>query len=169
MGDGISILIIIICILFSMYFSATETAFNSVSRVRLKNKAEEGNKKALLVLKLSEKYDELLSTILIGNNIVNILCSSLATLLFVRLLKDNDLGATVSTVVMTVILLIFGEISPKTIAKESPEAIAMFSAPFLNILIHILTQFSFSSSSGRTCCRKSSNLPKNRALPNRNY
>ncbi|MBR1529749.1 MAG: HlyC/CorC family transporter, partial [Oscillospiraceae bacterium] len=143
MGDGTSILIIIICILFSMYFSATETAFNSVSRIRLKNKAEEGNKKAALVLKLSEKYDELLSTILIGNNIVNILCSSIATLLFVRLLNDNDLGATVSTVVMTVILLIFGEISPKTIAKESPEAIAMFSAPFLNILIYILTPFSF--------------------------
>ncbi len=143
MGDSISILIIIICILFSMYFSATETAFNSVSRVRLKNKAEEGNKKAALVLKLSEKYDELLSTILIGNNIVNILCSSIATLLFVRLLNDNDLGATVSTIVMTVILLIFGEISPKTIAKESPEAIAMFSAPFLNILIYVLTPFSF--------------------------
>ncbi|MBE6876851.1 MAG: HlyC/CorC family transporter [Ruminococcus sp.] len=143
MGDGISIVIIIICILFSMYFSATETAFNSVSRVRLRNKAEDGNKKAELVLKLSENYDELLSTILIGNNIVNILCSSLATLLFVRLLHDNDLGATVSTVVMTVILLIFGEISPKTIAKESPEAIAMFSAPFLNLLIHILTPFSF--------------------------
>lgn len=143
MGDGISILIIIICILFSMYFSATETAFNSVSRVRLRNKAEDGNKKAELVLKLSESYDELLSTILIGNNIVNILCSSLATLLFVRLLNDNDLGATVSTIVMTVILLIFGEISPKTIAKESPEAIAMFSAPFLNLLIHLLTPFSF--------------------------
>ncbi len=138
-----SILIIILCILFSMYFSATETAFNSVSRVRLKNKAEEGNQKAALVLKLSEKYDELLSTILIGNNIVNILCSSLATLLFVRLLNDNELGATVSTVVMTVILLIFGEISPKTIAKESPEAIAMFSAPFLNFLILLLTPFSF--------------------------
>lgn len=143
MGDGMSILIIILCILFSMYFSATETAFNSVSRVRLKNKAEEGNQKAALVLKLSEKYDELLSTILIGNNIVNILCSSLATLLFVRLLNDNELGATVSTVVMTVILLIFGEISPKTIAKESPEAIAMFSAPFLNFLILLLTPFSF--------------------------
>jgi len=143
MEDGMSILIIIICILFSMYFSATETAFNSVSRIRLKNKAEDGDKKAALVLKLSEKYDELLSTILIGNNIVNILCSSIATLLFVRLLNDNDLGATVSTVVMTIILLIFGEISPKTIAKESPEAIAMFSAPFLNILIYILTPFSF--------------------------
>ena len=82
-----SILIIIICVLFSMYFSATETAFNSVSRVRLKNKAEDGNKKAALVLKLSEKYDELLSTILIGNNIVNILCSAVATLLFVKLFK----------------------------------------------------------------------------------
>jgi len=143
MGDGTSILIIIICILLSMYFSATETAFNSISRIRLKNKAEDGNKKAALVLKLSEKYDELLSTILIGNNIVNILCSSIATLLFVRLLNDNDLGATVSTVVMTVILLIFGEISPKTIAKESPEAIAMFAAPFLNVLICILTPFTF--------------------------
>lgn len=143
MGDSISVLIIVVCILFSMYFSATETAFNSISRVRLKNKAEEGNKKAVLVLKLSEKYDELLSTILIGNNIVNILCSSIATLLFARLLHDNDLGATVSTVVMTVILLIFGEISPKTIAKESPEAIAMFSAPFLHVLICILTPFTF--------------------------
>lgn len=143
MEDGISILIIAICIVLSMYFSATETAFNSISRIRLRNKAEDGNKKAMLVLKLSEQYDEMLSAILIGNNIVNIACSSIATLLFVRLLHDNDLGATVSTVVMTVILLIFGEISPKTIAKESPEKIAMFSAPFLNLLIHILKPFTF--------------------------
>ncbi len=143
MGDSTSVVIIIICILLSMYFSATETAFNSISRVRLKNKADDGNQKAALVLKLSEHYDELLSAILIGNNIVNILCSSIATLLFVRILNDNDLGATVSTVVMTIILLIFGEISPKTIAKESPEQIAMFSAPFLNILICILTPFTF--------------------------
>ncbi|MDE6708828.1 MAG: hemolysin family protein, partial [Oscillospiraceae bacterium] len=120
-----------------------ETAFNSVSKIRLKNKAEDGNKKAMLVLKLSEHYDEMLSAILIGNNIVNIACSSIATLLFVRLLQDNDLGATISTVVMTVILLIFGEISPKTIAKESPEKIAMFSAPFLNFLIKILKPFTF--------------------------
>ncbi|MDE7094791.1 MAG: hemolysin family protein, partial [Oscillospiraceae bacterium] len=104
---------------------------------------EDGNKKAMLVLKLSEHYDEMLSTILIGNNIVNIACSSIATLLFVRLLQDNDLGATVSTVIMTIILLIFGEISPKTIAKESPEKIAMFSAPFLNFLIKILKPFTF--------------------------
>ncbi|MBD5143200.1 MAG: HlyC/CorC family transporter [Ruminococcus sp.] len=143
MENGISVFIIVICVLFSMYFSATETAFNSVSKIRLKNKAEDGNKKAMLVLKLSEHYDEMLSAILIGNNIVNIACSSIATLLFVRLLQDNDLGATISTVVMTVILLIFGEISPKTIAKESPEKIAMFSAPFLNFLIKILKPFTF--------------------------
>ncbi|MDE5769050.1 MAG: hemolysin family protein [Oscillospiraceae bacterium] len=143
MENGISVLIIVVCIVLSMYFSATETAFNSISRVRLKNKAEDGNKKAKLVLKLSEHYDEMLSAILIGNNVVNIACSSIATLLFVRLLHDNDLGATVSTVVMTVILLIFGEISPKTIAKESPEQIAMFSAPFLNFLIRILKPFTF--------------------------
>lgn len=143
MENGISIIIIVVCIFCSMYFSATETAFNSISRVRLKNKAEDGNKKAKLVLKLSEHYDEMLSAILIGNNVVNIACSSIATLLFVRLLHDNDLGATVSTVVMTVILLIFGEISPKTIAKESPEQIAMFSAPFLNFLIQILKPFTF--------------------------
>ncbi|MDE5884623.1 MAG: hemolysin family protein [Oscillospiraceae bacterium] len=143
MENGISVLIIVVCIVLSMYFSATETAFNSISRVRLKNKAEDGNKKAKLVLKLSEHYDEMLSAILIGNNVVNIACSSIATLLFVRLLHDNDLGATASTVVMTVILLIFGEISPKTIAKESPEQIAMFSAPFLNFLIRILKPFTF--------------------------
>ena len=143
MRNGISVFIIFICVLFSMYFSATETAFNSISKIRLKNKAEDGNKKAMLVLKLSEHYDEMLSTILIGNNIVNIACSSIATLLFVRLLKDNDLGATVSTIIMTIILLIFGEISPKTIAKESPEKIAMFSAPFLNCLIKILKPFTF--------------------------
>lgn len=143
MENGISVFIIVICILLSMYFSATETAFNSISRVRLKSKAEDGNKKAMLVLKLSEHYDEMLSAILIGNNIVNIACSSIATLLFVKLLHDNDLGATVSTVVMTIILLIFGEISPKTIAKESPEKIAMFSAPFLNFLIHVLKPFTF--------------------------
>ena len=143
MSNTISLLMIIVCVLFSMYFSATETAFNSLSRVRIKNKAEDGSKKAKLVLKLLDKYDEMLSTILIGNNIVNIACTSLATLLFVRLLQDEDLGATVSTVVVTVVLLIFGEISPKSIAKENAERIAMFAAPLLNILIYLLTPFNW--------------------------
>ncbi len=142
-NNTISVLIILACVLFSMYFSATETAFNALSRVRIKNKAEDGNQKARLVLKLLDKYDEMLSTILIGNNIVNIACTSLATLLFVRLLGDEDLGATVSTVVVTVVLLIFGEISPKSIAKENAEKFAMLAAPLLNVLIYLLTPFNW--------------------------
>lgn len=139
-----NIIIILVCVLLSMYFSATETAFNALSHIRIKNKAEnEGNKKAALVLKLLSKYDELLSTILIGNNIVNIACTSLATLLFVALLQDEHLGATVSTVVVTLVLLVFGEISPKSIAKENPEKIAMLSAPFLQMLMVVLTPFNW--------------------------
>ncbi len=138
-SDSISLIIILVCIICSMYFSATETAFSSLNRVRIKNMAEKGNRKAKLVLKLTDKYDEMLSTILIGNNIVNILASSMATLLFVSLLGDPDLGATVSTVVLTIVILIFGEISPKSIAKEMPERFAMFSAPLLQFLMTILT------------------------------
>ena len=135
-----SILIIVTCVILSMFFSATETAFNAVSRLRLKSKAEnDGNKRADRVLRLLDRYDEMLSTILIGNNLVNIACTSLATLLFVALLQNEDLGATVSTIVVTVVLLIFGEISPKTIAKENAEKIAMFSAPILEVLIVLLT------------------------------
>ena len=143
MSTSVMLIVIAACVLLSMYFSATETAFNALSRIRIKNKAEDGNKKAALVLKLLEKYDEMLSTILIGNNIVNIACTSLATLLFVRLLRDEDLGATVSTVVVTLVLLIFGEISPKSIAKENAEKFAMFAAPFLNVLIWVLLPFNW--------------------------
>ena len=104
--------------------------------------AEKGNKKAALALKLSDNYDSLISTILIGNNIVNILASAMATLLFTRLLKNNaDLAATVSTAVLTVIILIFGEISPKTIAKNSPESFVLFSAPIINFFRIILFPF----------------------------
>ncbi len=140
MDYPVMLLVIAGCILLSMYFSATETAFNAVSRIRLKSKAEnEGSKRAAKVLKILDQYDEMLSTILIGNNLVNIACTSLATLLFVALLRDENLGATVATVVVTVVLLIFGEISPKSIAKENPERIAMFSAPLLQVLMVILT------------------------------
>ena len=139
-SDSIYLIIIIISILLSGYFSATETAFSSLNRIRIKNLAEKGNKRAKLVLKLSEQYDVLISTILIGNNIVNILAASLGTLLFVELL-GQDIGATVSTVVMTIVVLIFAEVSPKTIAKESPEKFAMFSAPYIHILISVFAPF----------------------------
>lgn len=141
-NETISLIIIIVSIVMSAYFSATETAFSSLNRIRIKNMAEKGNKKARLVLKLSENYDSLLSTILIGNNIVNIASASLATVLFVSLL-GNEVGPSVSTAVTTIVVLIFGEVSPKSIAKESPEKFAMFSAPFLNMLVILLTPFNF--------------------------
>lgn len=135
--QSISLIIIIVCIMMSAYFSATETAFSSLNRIRIKSMAEKGNKKAQLVLSLSEDYDGLLSTILIGNNIVNIASASLATIIFVRFLGD-EAGASVSTVVTTIVVLIFGEVSPKSIAKEAPEQFAMFSAPFLHALMALL-------------------------------
>lgn len=141
-NETISLIIIIISIIMSAYFSATETAFSSLNRIRVKNMAEKGNKKACLVMRLSENYDSLLSTILIGNNIVNIASASLATVLFVKLLGD-EVGPSVSTVVTTIVVLIFGEVTPKSIAKESPEKFAMFSAPFLNALMVLLTPFNF--------------------------
>ena len=129
--------IMAVMVLFSAYFSATETAFSSLNRTRLKTLAEKGSRKAVLACKLSEQYDKLISTILIGNNIVNIATASLGTVLSVQLC--GDIGPTVSTVVVTVVVLIFGEISPKSIAKDCPERFAMFSAPFLSVLIWILT------------------------------
>lgn len=141
-GNTTSLIIVIFCVIMSGYFSATETAFSSMNRIRVKNMAEKGNKKAKMVLQLSENYDSLLSTILIGNNIVNILCASLATMLFVKLLGE-EAGPSISTAVTTVVVLIFGEVSPKSIAKESPEKFAMFSAPFLTGLVVILTPFNF--------------------------
>lgn len=141
-NQTISLIIIIAGIVMSAYFSATETAFSSLNRIRIKNMAEKGSKRAGLVLRLSENYDSLLSTILIGNNIVNIASASLATVLFVKLLGD-DIGPGISTAVTTIVVLIFGEVSPKSIAKESPEKFAMFSAPLLNLLMVLLTPFNF--------------------------
>jgi CBS domain containing-hemolysin-like protein len=128
----------------SAYFSATETAFSSLNKTRLKALSEKGNKKADLALSLEEKYDKLISTILIGNNIVNITLASIGTLMFVKIMQgDQDAGATLSTVVVTVTVLIFGEITPKSIAKDSPEKFAMFSAPFLHALMVVLTPINF--------------------------
>ena len=136
-----SIVAMVICVILSGYFSATETAFSSVNRTRLKAMAEKGDHKAELALRLAEDYDKLISTILIGNNVVNIALASIGTLFFVSLLGDN--GATVSTAVITVVVLIFGEITPKSIAKDYPEKFAMFSAPFINMLIVLLTPLNF--------------------------
>ncbi len=138
---GYSIGIIVVCLVFSAYFSATETAFTSLNRIRMKNMAGEGSQRAKKVLELEEKYDNLLSTILIGNNLVNIACSSVATVLFVQLTAEY--GATLSTIVTTIVVLIFGEISPKSLAKEHPEAFASFSAPIIGFLMVLMTPLNF--------------------------
>ena len=129
------------CLILSAYFSATETAFSSANSTRLKTLAEKGSKKAKLACELLEHYDKLLSTILIGNNIVNILMASIGTVLFVR--HYGDAGATISTVVVTVVVLVFGEISPKSVAKDCAERFAMFSAPILQVFLFVLTPLNF--------------------------
>ena len=131
------IIIMVICLIGSAYFSATETAFSCANKTRLRALAEKGNKKAELAVNLAEKYDRLISTILIGNNIVNILLASIGTLLFVEELELQS-GAAISTAVCTVAVLIFGEITPKSIANDFPEKFAMFSAPFIRLLIWLL-------------------------------
>ncbi len=136
------IMVLIVLVAFSAYFSATETAFSSLNRIRLKSLVNGGNKRAKLAFELSENYDELLSTILVGNNLVNIASTTIATLLFVQLLGGAT-GPTVSTVVMTVVVLVFGEVSPKSLAKENAEAFAMLSAPFLRVLIVLLKPVNF--------------------------
>lgn len=136
-----SILAMAVCLLMSAYFSATETAFSSLNRTRIKVLADNGNRKASLVLSLSNNYDRLISTILIGNNIVNIAVASIGTLLFVEIY--GDIGATVSSVVVTVAVLIFGEITPKSIAKDSPEKFAMFCAGFIRFWLFVLTPLNF--------------------------
>lgn len=131
------LIVMIILVLMSAFFSSAETAFSSLNKVRLKATENEKNtKKIQRTLKLSENYDMVLSTILIGNNVVNIASTSIATLFFTGLLGDNtDLGATVSTIVMTVVVLIFGEITPKTIAKEIAESYAVLISPILMVFI----------------------------------
>lgn len=131
------IISIVILIIFSAFFSATETAFSTYNKIKMKNEASSGNKRAQTVLYLSEDYDRLLSTMLIGNNIVNIASTTLSTILFTQLFGGAK-GPTLSTVVMTVLVLIFGEISPKSIAKDMPESFAMAVAPFLKIIYIIL-------------------------------
>lgn len=136
----IMIAILAVCVALSAFFSASETSFTSVNRVKLKTMAQNGNKRAQMTLSLAENYDRLITTILIGNNIVNIAASSLATSLFLVLLNNQaNLATTVSTVVMTIIILIFGEVCPKAIAKESSEKVAMAFAPILRALCTIFS------------------------------
>ena len=129
---------LVILVGFSAFFSASETAFSSLNQIRLKSRAENGDSSAARVLNMAEQYDKLLSTILIGNNIVNIAAASIGTILFTRML-GAERGATVSTIVLTIIVLIFGEVTPKSLAKEMPEKVATAVSPFLVLLMALMT------------------------------
>jgi len=140
MDDGSMTLIIALVFLVacSAFFSASETAFSSLNQIRLKSRAEDGDASAARVLAMAEKYDKLLSTILIGNNIVNIAAASIGTIIFTKMLGEER-GATVSTIVLTVVVLIFGEVTPKSLAKEMPEKVATAVSPFLVLLMALMT------------------------------
>ena len=129
---------LVILVGFSAFFSASETAFSSLNQIRLKSRTEDGDSSAARVLNMAEQYDKLLSTILIGNNIVNIAAASIGTILFTRML-GAERGATVSTIVLTIIVLIFGEVTPKSLAKEMPEKVATAVSPFLVLLMALMT------------------------------
>ena len=132
------IIALVFLVACSAFFSASETAFSSLNQIRLKSRAEDGDASAARVLAMAEKYDKLLSTILIGNNIVNIAAASIGTILFTRAL-GAERGATMSTIVLTIVVLIFGEVTPKSLAKEMPETVATAVSPMLNLLMVLFT------------------------------
>ena len=127
------VIILALLICASAFFSATETAYTSVNKIRIKNMAAEGNKKAENTLKILHGFDALLSTLLIGNNIVNITSASIATVIYTNWLV-GDKGVTVCTIVMKLLVLVFGEITPKSLATEMPEKFAMAAVPIVKVL-----------------------------------
>ena len=133
---------LIFLVMMSAYFSATETAFTSLNRIRLKNRADNGDRRAQHTLDLAEDYDKLLSTILIGNNIVNNVATTIGAVLFIQLIGSAK-GPTVSATVLTVVILIFGEVTPKSLAKERPEAWAIVATPLLRVMAVLLTPVNF--------------------------
>ena len=133
-------LALILCILLSAFFSATETAYSACNRVKLKTVDGPRKEKAQIALALLEKYDSLITTVLIGNNLVNIVGTAIATLLFTtRILPGKeDLATTLASVMMTVLVLFIGEVGPKTLAKQQPERYAMSVSPVISFLMMLL-------------------------------
>lgn len=140
-GDLFTILFFLLLVLCSAFFSASETAYTSLNTVRLKRMASDGDERAAKVLALADQYEKLLSTILIGNNIVNILASSMATAMFVRWIGNG--GVPLSTLVTTVVILLFGEVTPKSVAKDHAETVALKFYPMLFAVTKLLTPFSW--------------------------
>lgn len=139
--SGILYLVLVVLLCFSAFFSASETAYSSLNKIRMKNYADGGNKKAKRALAVVDDFDRLLSTILVGNNVVNMASASIATVIATSIFGTS--GAAVATTVMTILVLIFGEILPKTLAKENSESIAMKTGGLLRFFIKLLTPVVF--------------------------
>ncbi len=140
-SDLVMIFVLLLLVAMSAYFSATETAYTSLNRIRLKTRADNGSRRAAKTLALAEEYDKLLTTILIGNNIVNITATTVATVLCTKWF--HQYGPTVATIALTVIILVFGEVTPKSLSKERPEDFAMFAQPLLRLFMVVLTPLNF--------------------------
>ena len=153
-----------VLVVFSGFFSASEMAFASINKIRLLNMEQSGNKRAGAVLRYADNFDKLLSTILVGNNVVNITASSLGTLLFASLIANPSVAATVSTAVLTVVVLIFGEITPKLFAKERPESCAMAFYPLLRFFSIILLPINVIFSGWKWLLRKIFKFEKNSTI-----
>ena len=140
-GAGWQITILIILVALSAFFSGTETAFTSFNKTRIKTLAQDGNKRAKTVMDIEERYEKFLSTMLVGNNLVNISATTVSGLYFAGLLKDGraELAPTVSTAVMTVVVLLFGEITPKTLAKDFSEKYVLTVCPLVKFLMAVFT------------------------------
>ncbi|MBR2909201.1 MAG: HlyC/CorC family transporter [Clostridia bacterium] len=142
-ADALAIVGVILLLAFSAFFSSAETAFSKVNLIRLKNYADEKRKGARRALYICENFDKTLSTILVGNNLVNIASTTICAYLFGKFIVDPTIANLVNTIAMTIIVLIFGEIMPKSLAKNHPESYAMKISGFLYILIKILTPITF--------------------------
>lgn len=137
-GSSIQVIILVILLIGSGFFSASETALMSLSKIRIRYMQQEGVKGAKLVSSLIENPNKLLSSILVGNNVVNIAATSISTSLFIGLMKGSE-GVAVATAVMTILVLIFGEITPKSIAANNSEKVALLVARPIKFIIFILS------------------------------
>ena len=140
-SDTTRLIVLFVLLFLSAFFSSAETAFTSLNKMRIKSFADEGSKKAKLVLSLLDKNTKFLSTILIGNNIVNIAASALTTILAQKLFGNSYIG--LATGILTLLVLIFGEITPKTMASIHAEKMAFIYAPIINLLMILFTPLTF--------------------------
>lgn len=138
-ADGLAIAGVFVLILFSAFFSASETAFTKANILRLKSYADEKRKGARRAIYVAEHSDKALSTILVGNNLVNIASTTICAYLFSKFISNPTLSNLLNTIIMTIIILTFGEILPKSISKANPDKFAMQFSGFLYFLMKLLT------------------------------